>query len=515
MKLALAQEMRNIDKLAINDFGVPEIVLMENASREIARGVEDMLPGLKGKRICILAGTGNNGGDALAAARHLANAGSRVKIFILGKQEKLTPSAKINYDIVTNMEIELHFLSTQKDWEKLKVVLKYSDGILDGIMGTGFKGELRETTQRLIDMANDSGLPILAIDVPSGVDADTGQIMGTAIQAAATVTLGLPKWGTLFSPGAVNVGKLTVDGIGIPQVLLDDEDIQQELVDKEMAKTLLIPRAMDVHKGTCGRILVIGGSTGMTGAPSMTSMAALRSGAGIVTLAAAESLNDILEVKLTEVMTLPMPECEKGVLGLEALDKLLEVSRDYHMAVIGPGIGRHEETQKMVREFVKKAEIPLLIDADALYAFRGQGELLADCKYIPILTPHLGELATLLGKTVGELRENLLEITREVAEEFNAVIVAKSECTIAVYPDGQAYAATTGNSSMATAGCGDVLAGTIGGLYKQTVEGMAPLAGLYIHSRAGDLADDDLGHGLVATDIIERIPLAIKELVIR
>ena len=254
MKLALAQEMRNIDKLAINDFGVPEIVLMENASREIARGVEDMLSGLKGKRICILAGTGNNGGDALAAARHLANAGSKVKIFILGKQEKLTPSAKINYDIVTNMEIELHFLSTQKDWEKLKVVLKYSDGILDGIMGTGFKGELRETTQRLIDMANDSGLPILAIDVPSGVDADTGQIMGTAIQAAATVTLGLPKWGTLFSQGAVNVGKLTVDGIGIPQVLLDDEDIQQELVDKEMAKTLLIPRAMDVHKGTCGRI---------------------------------------------------------------------------------------------------------------------------------------------------------------------------------------------------------------------------------------------------------------------
>lgn len=513
MKLALAEEMRNIDRLAINEFGIPEIVLMENASREISRVMAEVLGSLEGKRICVLAGTGNNGGDGLAAARHLANSGAKVKIFLLGKVERMTASSEVNRNIVENMGMEVQPLANTKDWEKLKVVLKFSDAIIDGIMGTGFKGELRENTKKLIEMANNSGLPILAIDVPSGVNADTGEISEVAIRACTTVTLGIPKWGTLFSPGAVLAGRLVVDGIGIPQALLDDEDIHQELVDEKMAKSLLVPRAMDVHKGSCGRILVIGGSTGMTGAPCMTSMAALRSGAGIVTLAAAESLNDILEVKLTEVMTLPLPECEKGILGLEALETLLEISRDYHIAIIGPGIGRNEETQELVREFVLNAEIPLLVDADALYAFKGQGELFAECKYTPILTPHLGELATLLGKSVEELRENLLEITREAAEEFNAVIVAKSECTIVVYPDGQAYAASTGNSSMATAGCGDVLAGTIGGLYKQTVEGTAPLAGFYIHSRAGDLADKELGHGLVATDIIDRIPLAIKELV--
>lgn len=512
MKLAMAQEMRNIDRLAINEFGIPEIVLMENASREIAREMRNLLGEAQNKRICVLCGTGNNGGDALAAARHLINYGAKVKIFLLGHLERLTPSAEINRNIIENMGQEIQLLNTQKDWDKLKAVLKYSDAILDGIIGTGFAGELRESTKRLINMANASRLPIVAIDIPSGVNSDTGEVIETAIKADLTVTLGLPKWGSLFSPAAAYCGKQVVDGIGIPKDLLEDEDINQNYITKSVAANLLLPRDMAVHKGSCGRILVIGGSLGMTGAPSMTAMAALRAGAGIVTLAAAESLNTILEMKLTEVMTVPLPEEEKGVLGMTALEQLLELSETYDMAVIGPGIGRDEATQELVRNFVKRAEIPLLLDADALYAFRGQGRLLTECKFVPVLTPHLGELAALLGMTVGELRENLLDNVRGAAEEFNAVIVAKSECTIVVYPDGEAYATSVGNSGMATAGCGDVLSGTIGGLYKQTAEGMAAVAGVYIHGRAGDLANDELANGLMATDIISYIPQVLKEL---
>lgn len=513
MKLALAAEMRNIDKMAINDFGVPEIALMENASREICRNVEYVLGDLRGKRICVLCGTGNNGGDGLAAARHLSNSGAKVKIFLLGRKERLTPSAEVNYNIVVNMGMEVQALDGPKDWEKLKVVLKFSDIIVDGIVGTGFKGKLRESTKRLIDMANNSGLPILAIDVPSGVIADTGQISESAVRAVLTVTLGIPKWGTLFSPGAVLAGRLVVDGIGIPQVLLEDDDIRQSLIDADLAKKIVLPRAMDVHKGSCGRILVIGGSLGMTGAPAMAAEAALRTGAGIVTLATAESLNDILEVKLTEVMTLPLPEHERGILGIEALDKLLEICKSYDMAIIGPGLGRHQSTQELVRKFVQQAEVPLLIDADAIYAFRRQPELLANCKYVPVLTPHMGEMASLIDTSVSELRSELLDTTRGAAEECNAIFVVKSECTIVVYPDGEAYASSKGNSSMATAGSGDVLAGTIGGMYRQTVEGRSAIAGVYIHGRAGDLADEALGRGLMATDIIRKIPAAVKELV--
>lgn len=512
MKLAMAAEMRNIDKMAINDFGIPEIVLMENASREISRNMRYMLGELRDKRICILCGTGNNGGDGLAAARHLSNGGAKVKIFLLGRLDRLTPSAAVNYNIVKNMGLEVQLLESAKDWEKLKVVLKFSDAIVDGLLGTGFKGELRESAKRLIDMANASELPVLAIDVPSGVVSDTGQAADSAIRADLTVTLGLPKWGTLFSPGAALSGRLVVDGIGIPQALLEDVDIKQSLIDDTLVKKVLLPRAMDVHKGSCGRILVIGGSRGMTGAPAMTAEAVLRAGAGIVTLAAAESLNDILEVKLTEVMTLPLAECQPGILGMAALDQLLEVCKAYDMAIIGPGLGRHEETQELVRQFVQQADVPLLIDADAIYALRGQGELLASCKYVPVLTPHMGEMAALLDISVPELRRELLDTVRVAAEEYNGIFAVKSECTIVVYPDGEAYATSRGNSSMATAGCGDVLAGTIGGLYRQTVEGMAALAGVYVHGLAGDLADEELGHGMMATDIIRKIPAALKKL---
>lgn len=512
MKLTTVEEMRNIDRRAIEEVGIPEVVLMENAAREVFDALEDLVDGIEGKRICVIAGTGNNGGDAFAATRYIANAGGRAKVFVLGQTERMTPSAAVNFNVICNMGVEVFTLSAEHDWDKLLVVLKTADAVVDGLLGTGFQGQLRAEAIRLIQAVNSSLLPVLSIDVPSGVNADNGQVESVAIRAAETVTLGEPKWGIMFAPGSVHCGKLVTDGIGIPTGLLEDPRIQQEMLLEAGVRTMLLPRAVDCYKGSCGRVLVIAGSLGMTGAACLSAMSALKVGAGVVTLACAESLNPIFEVKLTEVMTKPLPDEGKGYLLRSAEEALLAMSQQYDAALIGPGLGRQEATLALVRDFVTKAKLPLIIDADAIYAFKEQGELLNKCCYVPVVTPHLGEMAVLLGISVPELKESLLELTREAAKEYNAIFVVKSETTIIVYPDGMAYVSSTGNSGMATAGCGDVLAGTIAGLYQQSEEGRAALLGTYVHGRAGDKAAEHQGNGLVASDIVGQLPLVLQEL---
>jgi len=283
-------------------------------------------------------------------------------------------------------------------------------------------------------------------------------------------------------------------------------------IDGELVKGMMLPRPKDCHKGTCGRVLVIAGSTGLTGAAVMASQAALRAGAGIVSLACAASLNTIFEIKLTEVMTIPVVEAEKGCIGIDALNFLLEKVTQYDVVVIGPGLGRHESTMELVREFVRQTETPLIIDADGLYAFRGQCHLLKDCRHVPVLTPHLGELAALLNISVKELLQDRCNIIEKTAEENNVILVAKSEETTVAYPDGRLYITTVGNPGMATAGSGDVLAGTIAGVYCQTRGKCAPLVGVYIHGRAGDMAYEKNGNGLIATDMIGNIGRVLLEL---
>ena len=285
-------------------------------------------------------------------------------------------------------------------------------------------------------------------------------------------------------------------------------------IDGELVKGMMLPRPKDCHKGTCGRVLVIAGSTGLTGAAVMASQAALRAGAGIVSLACAASLNTIFEIKLTEVMTIPVVEAEKGCIGIDALNFLLEKVTQYDVVVIGPGLGRHESTMELVREFVRQTETPLIIDADGLYAFRGQCHLLKDCRHVPVLTPHLGELAALLNISVKELLQDRCNIIEKTAEENNVILVAKSEATTVVYPDGRLYITTVGNPGMATAGSGDVLAGTIAGVYCQTRGKCAPLVGVYIHGRAGDMAYEKNGNGLIATDMIGNIGRVLLELLL-
>lgn len=284
------------------------------------------------------------------------------------------------------------------------------------------------------------------------------------------------------------------------------------LIVEDMAKKLVLERPRDYHKGQCGRIFVIAGSTGLTGAATLSAQAAMRAGAGIVTLACPQSLNNIFEIKLTEVMTVPVAEAEPGKIGRVALGDLLAREKDFDVILLGPGLGRHEETMMLVRDFISQAESQLVIDADGLFALRQQCDLLRSCKKVPVLTPHLGEMAALMGISVEKLREDIIGISCGAAKDYNAVFVVKSERTIVALPNGEYLATGVGNSGMATAGSGDVLAGTIAGVYKLAREGVFPQLGVYIHGRAGDIAFEKQGLGLIASDIVNNIGVVLKEL---
>ncbi|MBQ7630398.1 MAG: NAD(P)H-hydrate dehydratase [Selenomonadaceae bacterium] len=510
MKVALAKQMHEIDDTTIKDFGLPELSLMESAGHRVAQFAEKILGGVDKKTLCILAGSGNNGGDALVAARYLSNFGAKVKIFLTGNKDHRTDSLNVQIAIMRAMGVEIQQLENDRAWERLQVNLRFSDAIVDGILGTGFSGELRPNALKLIRIANATNKPIISIDIPSGVEADTGVVGEAAINAVGTVALGLPKVAHYLCPGAAHVGKLFVDDIGIPKKLLT-ENIHQTLLDDELAATLLPARSLDVHKGTCGKILIVAGSRGMTGAACLASMSALKIGAGIVTLAVPESMNELYEVKLTEVMTAPIPEVKSGIIGGgNSLEVLLKLAEKFDTVLIGPGLGRADETLDFVRNFVANVDKPIILDADAIFAFNAQAETLKNCKQVPILTPHMGELAALLNISVAQLRQNLIEIVRQAAQELRIIIVAKSECTVIAYPNGEIFISPLGNSAMATAGSGDVLAGSIAGLMKLTP--FAPLAGVYLHGTAGDIAAENFSEGLIASDIMKNLPVAIKKL---
>ncbi len=505
MKVALAKQMREIDDTVIKDFGLPELSLMESAGHRVAEFTKEFLNGVNEKSICILTGSGNNGGDALTAARYLSNDGARVKIFLSGNKDSRTESFSVQMKVLRAMGIELQQLDSDRAWDRLQVTLRFSDAIIDGILGTGFSGELRPNALRLIRLANSAKKPVIAIDIPSGVEADTGKVGESAINAALTVALGLPKPGHFICPGASYVGKLVTDDIGIPEKLLN-ENIHQTLLDDEPAKNFLPERPRDAYKGSCGKILVVAGSRGMTGAACLASMSALKAGAGLVTLAVPESLNEIYEMKLTEVMTAPLYEVKTGIIGGDRATKtILDLAENADAVLLGP-----KETLTLVRKISETVDRPLILDADAIFAYNDSANDLKDFRQIPILTPHLGELAALLKISVKELRDSLVETVRKTSKDLRAIIVAKSECTVIGYPNGEIFISPLGNSAMATAGSGDVLAGTIAGLIKQTP--FAPLAGVYLHGTAGDIAAEKKAEGLTASDIMENLPGAIKKL---
>ncbi len=515
MKVVTAAQMRQIDKDTIEGIGLPGIVLMETAGSEIVRAIEQHYP--TAQRIGVFVGKGNNGGDGLVIARQLAHAGREVQIFLVSPAESFTGEARTNLDIAKNLELQIEEILT----DSTSIHAFGCELLVDSIFGTGLRGAVREPVANIINAINDLPIPILAVDLPSGLDADTGNPLGTCVQANRTVTIGLPKRGLLVHPGAELAGKLEVIDIGFPQQVIDAQDIKVHWTTEKDVVEWIPARSPASYKGSYGRVLVVAGSTGMTGAAALASEAALRVGAGLVTLAIPKSLNPILEVKLSEVMTLPLPETEAGSLAESATSTILEYAeKAKSVLAIGPGLSQHPETVGLVHQLVnenqqQKLGLRMVIDADGLNALAQATDLISLLGTETVLTPHPGEMARLTNIPGSTLESNRIDTAEEFTNRYGVTLVLKGAPTITADPNGNIWINSTGNPGMATAGMGDVLTGIIAGLMAQNVpSGTAAVLGVYLHGLAGDMAAESLGMpGLIAGDVLKTVPKAISSLI--
>jgi NAD(P)H-hydrate epimerase len=506
MKVVTAQQMRAIDAQTIENIGIPGIVLMENAGRAVTKVIKKILT--DGKKVSVFVGRGNNGGDGLVVARYLSLAGFDVTIYLLSEAEQFEGDALTNLQIAQNLKLSIKLLLSPEKLSEYRYEIQFSDVIVDSIFGTGLKGVIRGIAADIIEFINSTGKPIVAIDLPSGLEADTGQAEGVCIHANHTVTMGLPKRGLFLYPGANLTGKLTVADIGFPPKIIDEQSIKVNWVQKDDAARLMPARPRHSHKGTFGHVFVIAGSVGLTGAAALASEAALRIGAGMVTLGIPKSLNPVMEEKLTEVMTIPLPETDAQSLALEAKTKIFDFLEKADVAAIGPGLSRNPQTVELIHQLSVEIELPKVIDADGLNALSEKRELLDRLDSQTILTPHPGEMARLLNCSPQEVESDRIGTAQNLAEKHGLTLVLKGVPTIIASDSSEVYINSTGNPGMATAGMGDVLTGAIAGLLAQ---GLAPVdaavLGVYLHGLAGDVAAEIVGEsGLIAGDVLKVLP---------
>ena len=525
MKVVTAAEMRQIDQDTIEGIGIPGIVLMETAGSAIVRAILQHYP--TAERIGILVGKGNNGGDGLVIARQLAHIGRDVHIFLVSPPDNFTGEAEINLQIAKNLGLRIEVIPGEKEaWKHGKVEgwerwMTNCELLVDAIFGTGLRGAVRDPIATIIDTINSGSTPILSVDLPSGLDADTGHPLGTCLQAHRTVTIGLPKRGLLVHPGAELAGKLEVVDIGFPEQIIDTQGIKVNWTTTTQASQSVPPRPPASHKGTYGRVLVVAGSTGMTGAAALASEAALRAGAGLVTLAIPKNLNPILEGLLPEVMTLPLSETAAGSLSVSATAAILEFAeKTKSVLTIGPGISQHPETVALVHELIRehrkhKLGLRMVIDADGLNAIAKTPEIMSLLDRETVLTPHPGEMARLTHTRVSTLEEDRIRTAQTFASEHGVVLVFKGAPTVTSDANGNVWINSTGNPGMGTGGMGDVLTGIIAGLMAQglSAERAAVLA-VHIHGLAGDIVSERSGmHGFIASDVLKAVPQAIASLI--
>ena len=523
--------MRQIDSKTIERIGIPGIVLMETAGSAIVRAIQRNYPDCQ--RIGILVGKGNNGGDGLVIARQLAHTGREVHIFLVSPADSFAGDAQINLQIAQNLGLPMEDAVTAISQTRCEL-------FVDAIFGTGLRRPVVGEIAEWIEKINRLPVPVIAVDLPSGLDADTGQLLGACVRADKTVTIGLPKRGLLLHPGAEFAGKLEIADIGFPKRVVDAQNIGVNWTTAQDAAFWLPPRPRASHKGSYGRVLVVAGSTGMTGAAALASEAALRIGAGLVTLAIPTSLNPILEMKLSEVMTLPLPETEAGSLADSAAASILEFAeKTKSVMAIGPGLSQHPETVSLVHKLVQaKSAFGRVIDADGLNALAqtiiSHDAGVAGDRPTPyasgtvargpvpralsntntVLTPHPGEMARLIGKPIRAIEADRIDTAQQFAQEQGVTLLLKGAPTVTACPDGSLWLNSTGNPGMATAGMGDVLTGIIAGLMAQGLSGeTAAVLGSYLHGLAGDIAAESLGtHGLIARDVLNAVPQAVQKI---
>jgi len=528
-------QMAALDKETINNYKIPGIILMENATIKAWDCLKHYFKHWHKANYSIVCGGGNNGGDGFAMARHISRMGLSVNVFSLKAQETFKGDALTNLNILHKLDIPVFYCHEESLWKKNRDIIKDSDIIIDAILGTGLNSLVKDLFYNVIEYLNNLVKPIFSIDIPSGIDGASGKIMGISIRAVATVTFGLPKTGLLLFPGADMTGDLICVDIGIPEKAVTDlQPLIKIISPKELTK-VIIPRNRDAHKGTFGHLLIIGGAPGKTGAPVMTALGAIKVGTGLVTAGIPDSLHHIMEIKLTEAMTVSLSETHEGFIAEQDEELIKNILLNKNAAVIGPGLGTASETGSFIRHLVMNFKKPMLIDADALNLLSKDISCLDKSAGPRILTPHPGEMARLSGTDIQDIESDRIGAAKNFAKRYNIFIVLKGARSIIAFPSGRVFINPHASAAMSSGGMGDVLSGIIGGFLAQ---GYGPekacLLGVYLHGLACEIltgqdkkqnidinltgqklflpANRSQKIGVLATELAMALPLAMDQL---
>jgi len=517
MRVLNAAQMRDADRRTIEEIGVPSLVLMENAGRQVVAAMEAAFEDLATRQVVILCGRGSNGGDGFVVARTLAQRDVQCAVFLLGQVADVRGDARVNLEILGRLGITVVEVTDAQAWELHYSEITRADLIVDALFGTGLKTALSGLFETVVADVNAAAIPVVSIDLPSGLLADTHQVIGQAIEATLTVTMAAPKIPLVLPPAERHAGDLVIADIGIPNAVLEEvEGPSLSLLTRDRVRELVQGRAADAHKGDFGRVLVVAGSVGKTGAAHLAALGALRSGAGLVTVATARSALAVVAGMAPEYMTEPLDETAGGGVDFAALERVLELAAD--VLVVGPGLGRGPGTAAFVQGLVERAGVPVVLDADGLNAFAGDPDRLMGRDGVDlVITPHPGEMARLLGIGVEDVQADRVEVARNFAETHRVHVVLKGHRTVIATAEGRTFVNLTGNPGMATGGTGDVLSGMLGAWCAQLMDAeAASKVAVYLHGLAGDLAEADEGEvAMTATDLVDRLGDAVLELTAR
>ncbi len=505
--------MQAIDHRAITEYGLPGAVLMENAGRGVFHLLKERYPDLADKKVIVFSGKGNNGGDGFVIARALMDLGCRVDLLLLGQVASLKADAKLHAGIAIKAGVPVHEIDSGS-LKKFQHSVRHADILIDAIFGTGFKPPATGFFAEVIDWVNSAEKFIVAVDIPSGLDADTGQILGPHVQADLTAAFGCLKRSHCLYPAATSMGDVALVDIGLPRQSVAEEKVRVLSPEKDDIRRTLAPRPEDAHKGSFGHVLVVAGSVGKGGAAGLTALAALRSGCGLVTLALPESVQKAVEFHPLEVMTVPLRETSTGAISLDALDALVEQFAGKAAIAIGPGLSTDPATVDLLGRLLPLAPCPLVIDADAINGLAASGFELSGLPVEAVLTPHPREMSRISGLSVEAVQADRIGAATDFASRHRVHLVLKGAASVIAFPDGSAWINPTGNPGMATAGSGDVLTGIIAGFIAQGLPvSQAALAGTWCHGAAGDRAAQSTGRiALIASDLLDMLPATLTSL---
>jgi len=513
MRVLNAAQMREADRRTIDEIGIPSLVLMENAGRQVVAAMEAIHGDLLDSQVAVLCGRGNNGGDGFVVARTLAQRGVSVSVFLIGQVSDVRGDARVNLDTLGRLGLTVVEVADGQAWELHVSEVRECGLIVDAIFGTGLNAPVSGLIESVIADINASSIPVVSIDLPSGLSADSSDPLGASIEAETTVTLAAPKLPLVLPPAEIRAGDIVIADIGIPADVIHGIDGPRvELLTRSGARELMAPRAQDSHKGDYGHVLIIAGSKGKTGAAHLSGLGALRSGAGLVTVATPADCQAIVAGMAPEYMTHAIATNDEG-LDPDGVDQLLDMARD--VVVIGPGIGQLAGTKRFVKTLVDRATMPLVIDADGLNAFSAEPDRLTGREGRDIIiTPHPGEMARLVGMSIEEVQASRLEIARNFARGHHLYVVLKGHRTLVATPDEKVFINPTGNAGMATGGTGDVLSGMIAAWLGQLLDAEAACKlAVYLHGMAGDFAAAHNGEvAMTALDLADHLGTSVMEL---